>query len=148
MIPRIVHILIFLFVFVVTVSAQQDAEKQRVQQVIIEMFEAFSTADLQKMEQAVTPDINILEQGEVWTMDTIIVYLKKPRPTDFKRTNAFDFFKTEVKADHAFVCYYNMATIHADNKDRNLKWLESAVLVKRANKWRIKMLHSTRVRVN
>ena len=109
------------------------------------VFDALSEGDMSKMEQAVTPDVKILEHGVVWTLDTVRLYLEKKRPADFKRINSFDFFQTEVGDNMAFVSYHNRADIHANNKDRTVKWLESAVLVKQNGGWRVKMLHSTRL---
>ena len=106
----------------------------------------FSEGSVAKMEQALTPDVKILETGEVWTLDTIRSYFARPRPADFKRINTLDFFQTEVEGKMAFVSYHNTAAIHANGKDRMVKWLESAVLVKQGKSWRVKMLHSTRLK--
>ena len=109
------------------------------------VFDAFSEGNITKMEQAVTPDVKILEHGVVWNLDTIRAYLAKKRPDDFRRVNTFDFFQIEVTDKMAFMSYHNRADIHANNKDRTVKWLESAVLVKENGSWRVKMLHSTRL---
>jgi hypothetical protein len=45
----------------------------------------------------------------------------------------------------AFVSYWNTADIRSNKKDRKVKWLESAVLVMDKGRWKVKMLHSTRV---
>jgi hypothetical protein len=126
---------------------QPTLEEREVQQVIDVVFEAFSEGSIGKMETAVTPDVNILEHGEVWTFDSIKFYFNKPRPADFKRINTLEFFKTEISGNMAFVSYHNTADIHANDKDRKLKWLESAVLVREGKTWKVKMLHSTRMRL-
>jgi hypothetical protein len=137
----------FFLLTTITALAQQPLppEHLKVQQVIHTVFESFSEANIEKMERAVTPDVNILEHGEVWTLDSIRVYFKRPRPADFKRINTLDFFKTEVTEEMAFVSYHNTAAIHANGKDRSVKWLESAVLVKDGALWKVRMLHSTRI---
>jgi hypothetical protein len=126
-------------------SQQSHSPEQNVQQVIHDVFQAFSDASLSKMEQVVTTDVKILEHGEVWTLDSIRFYFDKPRPADFRRINKLEFFQTEVKENMAFVSYWNSAEIRANNKDRKVKWLESAVLVMEGGRWRVRMLHSTRV---
>jgi hypothetical protein len=141
-----VNVLLFLlFLTSTTLFAQKQTDQQQVQQVLHLIFEAFSEGSIAKMEQALTPDVNILETGEVWTLDTIRSYFAKPRPADFKRINTLDFFQTEVEGKMAFVSYHNTAAIHANGKDRMVKWLESAVLVKQGQSWKVKMLHSTRL---
>lgn len=122
---------------------QADATKE-VQQVVYTAFDAFSEASIQKMEESVTPDVKILEQGVVWTLDSIRTFFKRQRPADYKRINTLYFFQTEVEGNMAFVSYFNRADFHANNRDRTVKWLESAVLVREKGKWKIKMLHSTR----
>lgn len=124
----------------------QKSNALQPQQVIELMFEAFSDGSMTKMQQAVTSDVKILEDGVVWNLDTIQFYLGKKRPADYKRVNTFDFFQTEVTEKMAFVSYHNRADIHANNKDRTVKWLESAVLVQENNLWKVKMLHSTRLK--
>jgi hypothetical protein len=142
------YLLILLFGIFFSSSANSQPKTNTVlqpQQVIELVFEALSDGNMTKMEQAVTPDIKILEHGVVWTLDTVRLYLSKKRPGDFKRINSFEFFQTEIKDNMAFVSYHNRADIHANNKDRTVKWLESAVLVKENNSWKVKMLHSTRL---
>jgi hypothetical protein len=141
-------ILFLLFPTSTALLAQKQAEQQQIQQVLTLVFEAFSDGSMPKMEEAVTPDVTILETGEVWTLDTIRAYFAKPRPADFKRVNTLDFFQTEVGGEMAFVSYHNTAAIHANGKDRTVKWLESAVLVRQGKSWRVKMLHSTRLATN
>jgi hypothetical protein len=143
----ILSFIFFLLTTAVTVCAQQSppSEHLKVRQVIHTVFEAFSEANIEKMEQAATDDVNILEHGEVWTLDSIRHYFKRPRPADFKRINTLEFFQTEVSKEMAFVSYHNTAAIRTNGKDRSVKWLESAVLVKEEGLWKVKMLHSTRI---
>jgi hypothetical protein len=138
-------LLIFVICFTSTALAQIQSEKQQVQQVVNLVFDALSEGNIAKMEQAVTADVTILETGEVWTLDTIRSYFRKPRPADFKRVNTLDFFQTEVQNKMAFVSYYNTADIHANGNNKSIKWLESAVLIKHDKTWKVKMLHSTRL---
>ena len=142
---KISVLLFLLFLISTTLFAQKQTEQQQVQQVLRLVFEAFSEGSVAKMEQALTADVKILETGEVWTLDTVRSYFARPRPADYKRINTLDFFQTEVEGKMAFVSYHNTAAIHANGKDRMVKWLESAVLVKQGKSWRVKMLHSTRL---
>lgn len=139
-------LIIFAVCFTSTALAQIPSEKQQVQQVVQLVFEALSEGSIAKMERAVTPDVKILETGEIWTLDTIRSYFRKPRPADFKRVNSLDFFQTEVQNKMAFVSYYNTADIRADGNNRTVRWLESAVLIKDDKTWKVIMLHSTRLK--
>lgn len=139
-------ILVVVILFTQNVFAQTNSPSLTQPKDAIKLvFDALSEGSMSKMELAVTPDVKILEHGVVWTLDTIRVYLAKKRPEDFKRVNTFEFFQTEISDNMAFVSYHNRADIHANNKDRTVKWLESAVLVRQNGGWRVKMLHSTRL---
>ncbi|MGC1240524.1 MAG: nuclear transport factor 2 family protein [Chryseosolibacter sp.] len=127
------------------VLAQGQPEETQVQQVIINFFEGLSENDLDGMRQCVSDDFTILEHGVVWTMDTIVALTTNPRPDGFKRLNEFDFFQSMVSGNMAFVSYHNKAEITMPGKRRTVRWLESAVLVKEGGRWKIKMLHSTRL---
>jgi hypothetical protein len=140
-----ISIIPFILFITSTALAQKPTERQQIQQVLNLVFEAMSDGSIAKMEEAVTPDVKILETGEVWTLDTIRSYFARPRPADFERVNTLDFFQTEVGGEMAFVSYHNTAAIHANGTDRMVKWLESAVLVKQGKSWKVKMLHSTRL---
>lgn len=138
-------LIILILLYFTASESKQPSEEAKVQQVIHTVFEAFSSGSTITIEQVVTADVKILEHGEVWTLDTVRVHFKKPRPADFKRINTLEFFQTEITDNMAFVSYYNTANVHVNNKDRVVKWLESAVLVKESEKWKVKMLHSTRI---
>lgn len=120
-------------------------EQQEVQKVLVDLFETFSKYDPAVLKRSLTPDVLILENGVVWNIDTLVVKLEAKRPEDFKRINSLRFIQTEIKGGMSFVTYYNHADIHRNGMDRVVDWIESAVLVKNEKKWKVKMLHSTRL---
>lgn len=128
-----------------TYAQNKKASKLSPEQVIEQVFDGFSEGNVSKIENVATSDFKILEHGEIWTIDTLRTRLARKRPADFKRINSFEFFQREVTDKMAFVSYHNRADVHANNQDRVVKWLESAVFVKENGEWKVKMLHSTRV---
>jgi ketosteroid isomerase-like protein len=141
-----ISLLFFFFTFNFSI-AQNLSEEQKVQQVLVVLFDALAENDLTKMQEYMTQDIRILEHGVIWNMDTVVALSRKPRPANFKRINTINFFQTEVRDDFAFASYHNRADINSAGGERKVAWLESAVLVKEEGKWKVKMLHSTRVSV-
>jgi ketosteroid isomerase-like protein len=138
------------FFFLITIHGTAFAqnggiEQMKVQQVVRDLFEGFSAHDLEKMQQCLTPDAIILEHDVIFTMDSIAALVQRKTPPDFKRVNTLTFFQTELGKDMAFVSYYNEANITSNGNQWYIKWLESAVLIKDNKRWRIKMLHSTRM---
>ena len=127
----------------------QDADQKQVENLIQNSFdEIFSNYNAEKLTNFYTEDFILLEHGEVWDMDFIRNYLGKAKsnPNPPTRTNRFEFIKTVVEGDRAWVAYHNYATISRDGQLlRQLYWLESATAIRTANGWRLDMLHSTRV---
>ena len=132
-----------------TTFAQQKAlsDEIQIQNLIQESFDTlFSTFNAGAIERYYTQDFILLEDGEIWDNEFIKNYFneaikKQPIPT---RVNKFDFIKTEVDGNIAWIAYNNYATISRNGEIiRDIHWIESAVAIKTPNGWRLKMLHST-----
>jgi hypothetical protein len=118
-----------------------------IKNVIADFFELFSQNDLKYLERNCTPDFGLYEVGYLWTTDTLRNFVAKRQAQKrvWIRTNAFNFIKFTVKKDIAWVGYYNTATlVHAEtNEKRTVRWLESAILVKKGRRWWLTQMHST-----
>ncbi|AMQ56779.1 DUF4440 domain-containing protein [Algoriphagus sanaruensis] len=142
--------ILILFAFLFSTTAfSQSSDQLQIEQLIQNSFdEIFSNYEVDKLIDFYTEDFLLLEQGEVWDMAIIRDYLTKAKnnlnpPT---RTNRFEFIKTDVEGDRAWVAYHNYATISRDGQVlREIYWLESATAIRTTNGWRLDMLHSTRV---
>jgi len=148
------NLLTLCFLITVSVSAfaqasDKQADKHAVQDLIQRSFDSlFSANRAELVEQYYTLDFLLLEQGEVWTLDTVKNYLAKTknRPNPVVRVNRFEFIKTEVFGNRAWVAYHNWASLSTEGQaPRELSWLESATAIKTAAGWRLDLLHSTRV---
>jgi ketosteroid isomerase-like protein len=130
-------------------QASFPTDKEQVQQLIQNSFdEIFSNYEAERLGDFYTEDFLLLEQGEVWDMAIIRDYLTKAKsnPTPPTRTNRFEYIKTIVEGNRAWVAYHNYATISRDGKVlREIYWLESATAIRTNQGWRLDMLHSTRV---
>jgi hypothetical protein len=144
-------IVILALVFQVAVKAQTNSKKQatlEIHQLIQESFDSlFSAYHAKLVERYYTPDFILLEQGEIWDMDFIKSYLSERslKNNPVTRTNRFEFIKTEIFGDRAWVAYHNYATFtKVGEAPREVYWLESASAVKTNQGWRLELLHSTR----
>jgi ketosteroid isomerase-like protein len=75
---------------------------------------------------------NVLSKPKVWT-----------------RTNEFNFLQFNIKGNFAWVNYKNTATIKGNSataQERKMNWLESIILEKKANQWKLLQMHSTQVK--
>jgi ketosteroid isomerase-like protein len=128
--------------------AQQETDEKAIQKLIQGSFdELFSKFDSDKIGDFYTADFILLENGEVWDHQLLLDYFAKGRqnPNPATRVNRFEFIKTTVSGDRAWVAYHNYATISKDGNVREVRWLESAAAVKTDAGWRLDMLHSTRM---
>jgi hypothetical protein len=130
-----------------TGKAQKDLSnpEEAVQHVVTGLFDGLAELNAEKVKQHCSPDIQLLETGKIWTIDSLLLRVNnmKTRLTDFKRVNKIDFLQTKVRGDFAWISYFNEATITANNKTVIIKWLESVTLKKEKKEWRIDLLHST-----
>ncbi|HET9052708.1 MAG TPA: cupin domain-containing protein, partial [Cyclobacteriaceae bacterium] len=121
-------------------------DEQEAQQTIKKMFDALSARDSVSLRNHCTAGAMFYEYGKAWTADSLI-HKAITQNTDaaFKRTNKFDFIRTTVNKDVAWITYNLHSAITSGDKNFTVQWLETAVLVKHAGKWKINVLHSTRI---
>ena len=124
-------------------SFAQISEKAEVQQVITRFFDALSVANIPQMKAEVSEDFILLENGEIWTIDTLANKISRPKPEGYLRQNSFDFITTKIDKNRAFVYYKNKAEISSKTRNATVKWLESAILRKEKGRWRMELMHST-----
>ena len=124
-------------------SFAQTSEKADVQQVITRFFDALSVAHIPQMKAEVSDDFILLENGEIWTIDTLANKISRPKPEGYLRQNSFDFITTKIDKNRAYVYYKNKAEISSKTRNATIKWLESAILRKEKGRWRMEFMHST-----
>ena len=129
-------------------QAQNTPEPAKVQQAVIQLFDGIAALDETMIKRHVTTDFVLLEDGAVWTTDTLINKLNPLKAARFSRINHLRFIQTDVKGNTAWVAYYNTADMTINETKRTANWLESAFLVKQGGIWKIRLLHSTVVNPN
>ena len=95
------------------------------------------------MKAEVSDDFILLENGEIWTIDTLANKISRPKPEGYLRQNSFDFLSTKIDKNRAYVYYKNKAEISSKTRNATIKWLESAILRKEKGRWRMEFMHST-----
>jgi ketosteroid isomerase-like protein len=113
-------------------------------QPVKELFAAMSKHDGKAMQETATEDFQLLEHGEDWTMQRLIEAVQ-PKGKPYVRKNFFNQIRARETGDVAWVSYWNKAEIQSEGGMRTIVWLESAVVVKEGDRWKIQLLHSTRV---
>ena len=118
-------------------------EKAAIQSSVTNFFDALSTINIDQLKSDCTSDFVLLESGKVWNIDSLINIISPLKAMTFKRVNTLNFITTDQKNDVAWVSYYNTADMTINARHLNEKWVESAVLIKEKDSWKIKLLHST-----
>jgi hypothetical protein len=132
-----------IFLLFTQFSFAQMPEKGEVQQVITRFFDALSVANIPQMKSEVSEGFILLENGEIWTIDTLANKISRPKPEGYLRRNSFDFLETKIEKNRAWVYYKNKAEITSKTRNVTIKWLESAILRKEKGRWQMDLMHST-----
>ena len=136
---------LLLFVILFHFSGFSQPEKDSIEASISKFFDGLSWIDADRLKAYTTADFLLLEDGEVWNMDTLITKISSRKNSGIRRVNSFRFIQTEQSGTIAWVSYHNRADFSLDEKKQTVKWLESAVLRKENGRWKIQLLHSTRI---
>ena len=152
------YLIIFAFLLCACQSPKSDQEekpisqkeKQIAQNLIQGAFDdLWGGVDSTKISKYHTDDFVILEHGEIWDNNRIKQYMRSQleRPNRPKRINKMDYISIEKYGESMQIAYHNFAEFtQADTLVGKGRWLESALAVKTKDGWRLKMMHSTRVR--
>lgn len=144
-----ISLLIIAMSFSTLLQAQQSLTKdqQKIQQTVINFFDALSNRDSVSLKNYSTTDITLFEYGQVWTLDTLIRRaIKLNTAADFKRVNSLQFINSSADKNTAWATYNLHSEITRGGKQTSIHWLESVILVREKKKWKLKALHSTMIK--
>ena len=123
-------------------------ESAAIQQVIKDCYSIFYTdRDKERYRSLLTDDYLLLEKGEVLDVNGDMAMMPPPGP-DYKRSDTFGFRRITVRDDIAYVVYVVRSDVTNKKKPtQNGVWrfLESAILRRSDNRWKIALLHSTQI---
>ena len=141
-------IFFYLFVWFVLspIALYSQKDKAGIENAIVVFFDGLSETDTIKLKQQTSADFILLENGETWNLDTLIAKIIPRRNLKIQRTNKFKFEDVQQSGDVAWVSYYNTAEFKMGEQEQTVRWLESAVLQKEKGSWKIKLLHSTKLK--
>ncbi|MCW9065968.1 MAG: nuclear transport factor 2 family protein, partial [Ignavibacteriaceae bacterium] len=92
-----------------------------------------------------TEDYLILENGELLDTESDIALMPEP-DSGYERTDTFDFRYIKIEGDIAYTVYFLKAEIKdKTNGTINKEWLESTILRRSGDGWKIALLHSTKI---
>ena len=126
------------------VNGSVEAADHPAFQPVKELFAAMSKHDGKAMQATSTEDFQLLEHREDWTMRDLVEAVQ-PKGKPYERKNFFNQIRARQEGNVAWVSYWNKAEISRDGALRTVVWLESAVVVKENDRWKVQLMHSTRL---
>jgi|RhiMethySRZTD1v2_1073278.scaffolds.fasta_scaffold600395_2 hypothetical protein len=126
-------------------STPSANDEVQVTEAVRTMFAALSAENIPKLRTVIAPDFYAFEAGGRITGDALIDLIKKAHAAG--KTYIWTVTEPEVHIDGimAWVTYINRGSIKDASETKEVSWLESAVLRKEKDNWRIQFFHSTRV---
>jgi len=126
-------------------STPSTNDEVQVTEAVRTMFAALSAENIPKLRTVIAPDFYAFEAGGRITGDALIDLIKKAHAAG--KTYIWTVTEPEVHIDGimAWVTYINRGSIKDASETKEVSWLESAVLRKEKDNWRIQFFHSTRV---
>ena len=148
MLKKIILLTITMYISTLLQAQQQlTKDQQEVQQTVINFFSALSNKDSISLKNNCSADILLFETGSIWNADTLVLKaITLNTAIDFKRINTFDFINTTVADNTAWVTYNLHSEITRNGKQSTVQWMETVIVIREKQKWKIKILHSTLIK--
>src|SRR4029434_4004886 len=118
-------------------------DEVQVTEALRSMFAALSVEDILKLRTVVAPDFYAFEAGGRITGDALIDLIKKAHAAGKVYVWTVNEPEVHIDGSMAWVTYINRGSIKDASETKNVRWLESAVLRKEKDNWRIQFFHST-----
>lgn len=137
---------IFLIFFPCLASAQRVNDSVAIVQLIKADYKALGENDVEARKRNCTADYQLIEDGELWTLDKEIAYMLSKKDQPLVRTDTFKFISVQVKGDMAFAVYDLRSAVTRSGVTKHYHWMESAVMVRSSGTWKIRLIHSTKAK--
>lgn len=127
-------------------EAQLDAARtDSAEQAVMTFFDALEAMDFSALDSAVTRDFELVEDTLVLDLEGFVAFLEPFAEAGARITYSFSDFNTEVRGPVAWTRYRNDAVLVMNGRETELEWLESAVLLRTPEGWKVDRLQSAPV---
>jgi ketosteroid isomerase-like protein len=120
------------------------ADQTRVTETIRSFFAAATADDLDKLHAVTAPDFYAFDAGGRFTRDALMDMIKAAHAAGKVYVWTVNEPEVHISGDIAWITYVNRGSIKDTFGTKEVTWLESAVLQKEKDIWRIHFFHSTR----
>lgn len=109
------------------------------------MYVAATNDDLALFNTVAASDFYAFDGGKRFTGDSLMEIIRKLHGTGSIYVWTVTEPEVHISGDIAWITYVNRGSVEDKSGEKDVNWLESAVLGKEAGGWRIHFFHSTRV---
>jgi len=139
-------ILVLLIISLCTLKMFAGGEEDAVKQTVKNYYYLyFVKMDKDAYRSILTDDYQFLENGELFDADGDIALMPDP-DSGYERTDIFDFRYVKIEGNFAYMVYFLKSDIMDKvNGAIHKEYLESTILRRSRDGWKIALLHSTRI---
>ncbi|MEM7571030.1 MAG: serine hydrolase [Pseudomonadota bacterium] len=124
------------------IAPTPDASRTAVFETVKGFFSALAASDKAQLMSLLTEDFRLLEDGEIWSAETLFDKITKPeREERWTLTQP----RILVHGDMASIELRNTGAFSSARGRQNYEWVETGVLIKQNGAWRLKSYHSTKL---
>lgn len=120
-----------------------DAEEEQVVDALRRFMVALKTDDMAAYSAVTTPDFHAFDMGYDMTADQLIGVVRNARESGVTLNWQVTEPRVRIDGTTAWITYVNRGSIQKGTETNDVTWLESAVLSKVDDSWRIQFVHST-----
>jgi ketosteroid isomerase-like protein len=120
------------------------ADQVQVTEAMRSFFAAATADDLDRLHAVTAPDFYAFDAGGRFTGDALMDLVKAAHAAGKVYVWTVNEPEVHISGDVAWITYVNRGSIKDASGTKDMTWLESAVLHKKAGIWRIHFFHSTR----
>ena len=126
-------------------AAQPSTDQEKIVEALRQMYVAATNDDLDQFRAVTSPDFFTFDGGMRMSGDELMALIKDAHAAG--KVYVWEVTEPQVHIDGqtAWVTYVNRGSLQDAAGKKDLAWLESAVLRKYDDTWRIQFFHSTRV---
>ncbi|MDH5398817.1 MAG: nuclear transport factor 2 family protein [Cyclobacteriaceae bacterium] len=141
------HNILILLLFISSCClAQTNNDSIAITQVLKNTYKALGNYDVQSYLENCAEDYLLVENGNyIWTLEQEIDFLKKNQHRKKTRTDKFKIHSLKIENSFAYAVYDLWSEIKEGNVSKNLHWIESCVFRKVGEKWKVVLIHSTKI---
>jgi len=125
-------------------TSPSGADQTQVTEAVRSFFAAATSDDLDKLHAVTAPDFYAFDAGGRFTRDALMDMIKAAHSAGKIYVWTVREPEVHISGDMAWITYVNRGSIKDASGTNDVTWLESAVLQKEKDAWRIHFFHSTR----